>query len=205
MNINTKQILTIMTTKEALTQIKSLLSKFSDSTPQKFELVEDKLSDGTVVFYDLSTKEIYVAGEGGEKVPAPVGEHELQSGEIVVVAEEGKIAEIKKKEDAPEVEVEIESAEMPEEKTDVEKEQMKKDIEKMKKDYEEMKKKVEEMSANFETLLNAQKMSTQIIEELAKDPSANPIQKPNTFQQQMKSDREIKFASLQKVFEARKK
>jgi hypothetical protein len=194
-----------MTTKEALIQIKSMLSKFSDNTKQNFELVEDKLADGTIVYYDLSTKEIYVAGEGGEKVPAPVGEHELQTGEIVIVAEEGKISEIKKKEDEPEIEVEVESAEVPAEKTDAEKEEMKKDIEKMKKDYEEMKKKVDEMSANFETLLKSQKMSIDIIEDLAKEPSAKPIQKPNTFHQQLKSEKEIKFQKLQQVFADRKK
>jgi hypothetical protein len=192
-----------MTTKEALTQIKSLLSKFSDNIQEKFELVEDKLADGTIVYYDLTTKEIYVAGEGGEKVAAPVGEHELQSGEIVVVAEEGKIAEIKKKEDEPEVEVEVETAEQ--KPVDEEKETMKKDIEKMKKDYEEMKKKVEEMTANFETLLKAQKMSADLMEEIAKEPSQKPIQKPNTFHQQLKETKETKFVKLQEVFANRKK
>lgn len=204
MNINTKQIFTIMTTKEALTQIKTLLSKFSDNTQEKFELVEDKLADGTIVYYDLTTKEIYVAGEGGEKIAAPVGEHELQSGEIVVVAEEGKIAEIKKKEDDTKVEVEIESAEE-EPKNDDEKEQMKKDIEEMKKNYEDMKKKVEEMTANFETLLKAQKMSADLMEEFAKQPSDKPIQKPNTFHQQIKETKESKYAKLQEVFANRKK
>lgn len=194
-----------MTTKEALKEIKNLFSKFNQVN---FELTEGKLVDGTIVYYDLATKEIYVAGADGAKVPAPVGEHELETGEIVIVTEEGKIAEIKKKEDEPKVEVEVEAAEeepKDEEKKDDDKEQMKKDIEEMKKNYEEMKKKVEEMSANFETLLKAQKMSTQIIEDLAKEPSATPIQKPNTFHQELKSSKQDKIASLQKVFEERRK
>jgi hypothetical protein len=194
-----------MTTKEALLQIKTLLSKFSDNTQAKFELVEDKLADGTIVYYDLSTKEIYVVGEGGEKVPAPVGEHELQTGEIVIVAEEGKIAEIKKKEDKPEVEVEIETAEVKEEEVAAKDEELKKEVEKLKKDYEEMKKKVEEMSTNFETLLNAQKLSADLMEQIATEPSGKPIQKPNTFHQQLKSDKDVKFAKLQEVFANRKK
>jgi predicted transcriptional regulator YdeE len=84
----------IMTTKDALKEIKNLFAKFND---EKFELTEGKLVDGTIVYYDLNTKEIYVAGADGEKVPAPVGEHELETGEIVIVTEEGKISEVKKK------------------------------------------------------------------------------------------------------------
>jgi hypothetical protein len=193
-----------MTTKEALKEIKNLFSKFNQ---ENFELVEGKLVDGTIVYYDLSTKEIYVAGPDGEKVPAPVGEHELETGEIVIVVEEGKISEVKKKEDEPTVEVEVEASTEEEDlkdKVDEDKEQMKNDIEEMKKKYEEMKKKVEEMSANFETLLKAQKMSTDIIEVLAKEPSAEPIQKPNTFHKQLKTDKENKLNALQKVFEQRK-
>jgi len=184
-----------------------MLSKFSDNTQEKFELVEDKLSDGTIVYYDINTKEIYVVGEGGEKVPAPVGEHELQSGEIVVVAEEGKIAEIKKKEDKPEVEIEVESSEevVVEEKVDEEKEKMKKDIEEMKKKFEDYKKKVDEMSANFETLLKSQKMSAIVLEELAKDSSSQPIQKPNTFHKELKTEKENRIAKLQSVFASIKK
>jgi hypothetical protein len=194
-----------MTTKEALIEIKNVLSKFTTTKQEKFELVEDKLADGTIVYYDLSTKEIYVVGEGGEKVPAPVGEHELSSGDIVVVTEEGKIAEVKSKEDKPSVEIEVESAEDEIPAKDEEKEKMKQDIEQMKKDYEEMKKKVEEMSANFETLLKAQKMSTDIIEQLAKEPSDKPIHKTNTFHTELKSGKEEKMAKLQKVFADRKK
>lgn len=188
-----------MTTKEALKEIKNLFSKFNQ---ENFELTEGKLIDGTVVYYDLTTKEIYVAGADGEKVPAPIGEHELETGEIVIVTEEGKIAEVKKKDDETTVEVEVEASS---ENVDEEKKKMQDDIEEMKKNYEEMKKKVEEMSANFETLLKAQKMSTDIIETLAKEPSAQPIQKPNTFHQELKSDKEIKFAKLQQVFASRKK
>jgi hypothetical protein len=187
-----------MTTKEALKEIKSLFSKFNQ---ENFELTEGKLVDGTIVYYDLSTKEIYVAGADGEKVPAPIGEHELETGEIVIVTEEGKISEIKKKEDEPSVEIEVEASS---EKTNEDAEQLKKDMEEMKQKYEDMKKKVDEMSANFETLLQAQKMSTDIIETLAKEPSAQPIQKPNTFHQELKSNKENKLSQLQKVFEQRK-
>ena len=84
-----------MNAKEALVQIKSLL--FSEAEKKAtFAMVEGKLVDGTKVSYDLETSEIYVIGEDGEQVPAPVGEHQLESGEIVIVTEAGKIAEVKK-------------------------------------------------------------------------------------------------------------
>lgn len=195
-----------MSPKEALKEIRNLFTTFSETDKKEFALTEGKLVDGTVVYYDIETKEIYVAGADGEKVPAPVGEHELETGEIVVVTEEGKISEIKKKEDEPTVEVEVEAAEeeKADESKDADKEEMKKDIEEMKKNYEEMKKKMDEMSANFETLLKTQKMSADIIEVLAKEPSAEAIQKPNTFHTQLKSDKISRVDALQKVFEQRK-
>jgi hypothetical protein len=51
--------------------------------------------------------EVFVVS-GEERVPAPVGEHKLEDGRILVVVEEGLIAEIKEAEGEPAVEVEVE-------------------------------------------------------------------------------------------------
>ena len=53
-------------------------------------------------------KSVFVVTENGDKVPAPIGEHELEDGRILVITEEGMIAEIK---DAmvEEVETEVET------------------------------------------------------------------------------------------------
>jgi hypothetical protein len=51
--------------------------------------------------------EVFVLS-GEERVPAPVGEHKLEDGRILVVVEEGMIAEIKEAEGEPAVEVEVE-------------------------------------------------------------------------------------------------
>jgi hypothetical protein len=51
--------------------------------------------------------EVFVLS-GEERVPAPVGEHKLEDGRILVVVEEGLIAEIKEAEGEPAVEVEVE-------------------------------------------------------------------------------------------------
>jgi hypothetical protein len=51
--------------------------------------------------------EVFVVS-GEDRVPAPVGEHKLEDGRILVVVEEGMIAEIKEAEGEPAVEVEVE-------------------------------------------------------------------------------------------------
>ena len=38
---------------------------------------------------------VFLVGEDGEKVPAPVGEHELEDGRMLIITEEGIIAEIR--------------------------------------------------------------------------------------------------------------
>ena len=55
---------------------------------------------------------VMIVAENGNKVPAPVEEHELEDGRILVITEEGKIAEIKdamvEEVKTPEAEVEVE-------------------------------------------------------------------------------------------------
>lgn len=55
---------------------------------------------------------VMIVAENGDKVPAPVGEHELEDGRILVITEEGKIAEIKdamvEEVETPEAGVEVE-------------------------------------------------------------------------------------------------
>ena len=56
-------------------------------------------------------KSVFIVAENGDKVAAPIGEHELEDGRILVITEEGMIAEIKEamlEEETPEAEVEVE-------------------------------------------------------------------------------------------------
>ena len=62
---------------------------------------------------------VMIVAENGDKVPAPIGEHELEDGRILVITEEGIIAEIKEamveevdSETGVEVEVEMTTEEM---------------------------------------------------------------------------------------------
>ena len=55
---------------------------------------------------------VMIVAENGDKVPAPIGEHELEDGRILVITEEGIIAEIKEamaeEVETPESEIEVE-------------------------------------------------------------------------------------------------
>jgi len=66
----------------------------SGETAAPVKMMEAKLKDGTIV-------EVTELAVGGivtiEGVPAPVGEHELESGDVIVVGDNGAIMEIKPK------------------------------------------------------------------------------------------------------------
>jgi hypothetical protein len=193
-----------MNAKEALVEIKKLL--FSEAEKQaSFALVEGKLVDGTVVAYDLEAGSIFVIGEDGAQIPAPIGEHQLESGEIVVVLEEGKIAEVKKAEEEPKIEVEIEAAaEVPAEEDPKKDEAMAKveqamgDLEKK---VEELTAKVKAMEEKAEEVKEAVKMSAVVLESLAKEPSDKPITSPNQFAKQLKVEKSDRYTNLQSAFQ----
>ena len=106
------------------------------------ELEERKLENGTVVEAESFAKgqEIFIVTED-EKVAMPVGEYILESGELVVVEEEGVIADVREVSDeAPEKE-EVEA----EEKSEEEKEDLYKFYEELKDRVSDLEKVVEEM------------------------------------------------------------
>jgi len=94
---------------EAIKKIRLALGM--DMPTQEFK--EAKLADGvTIVTWEgeLEGAELMVVSEEG-KIPAPDGEHTLESGEVVTVAE-GKVTSVTPaKEDEVEVEVELEKTE----------------------------------------------------------------------------------------------
>lgn len=96
---------------EKLPEIKKLL--FSETTEEAF--VDAKLIDGTIIRYESLEigAALSVVGEDGEIVPAPDGQHELESGEVVRT-EEGVIVEVLEPE-AEEVEEEAKDEEKEEE------------------------------------------------------------------------------------------
>ena len=101
-----------------LPEIKKLL--FSETTEEAF--VDAKLVDGTIVRVEPALEigaSVAVVGEDGEVVPAPDGEHELESGEVVRT-EGGVIVEIMTPEPVEEEAEEVEEEMASEEKFDSE-------------------------------------------------------------------------------------
>ena len=190
-----------MNAKDALVEIKKLL--FSEAEKQAaFALVEGKLVDGTMVAYDLEAGDIFVIGEDGAQIPAPVGEHQLESGEVVVVLEEGKIAEVKQAEAKIEVEIEA-SEEMPveEPKKDEAMAKVEQAMGDLEKKVEELTAKVKAMEEKAEEVKEAVKMSAVVLESLAKEPSDKAITSPNQFAKQMKVEKSDRYNSLQNAFQ----
>ena len=81
------------------------------------KLEQMKLADGTTVLEADSfapEMEVFVVTEDEQKIPVPVGEYEMEDGRILVVLEEGLIAEVKEmteeEEEVAEVPVEEEVA-----------------------------------------------------------------------------------------------
>jgi len=81
------------------------------------KLEQMKLTDGVSVLEADAFEagnEVFIVTEDDQRIAVPVGEYDLENGMVLVVVEEGMIAEIKEKEeeedeaDEEEVEVEVE-------------------------------------------------------------------------------------------------
>lgn len=130
---------------------------------EKVELAQAKLENGTVLEAEAfeAGNEIFIVSED-ERVAVPVGEYEMEDGKILVVAEEGLIAEIKDAESEEEVEQEDLGYVTKEELAEVVS---------MIEEIKAMIEKKEEMSEEVETT-NVEE--TELSEELSQ-PAAEPI------------------------------
>ena len=103
-----------MNTNDMISKIKEVVG-----LSEEVKLEQQTLENGTVLEADSfeAGKEIFIVTED-EKVAVPVGEYQMEDGRILVVAEEGLIAEIKAEEEEKEEEV-IEEVEAEEEKEEM--------------------------------------------------------------------------------------
>ena len=145
-----------MNTNQILNKVRTLLG-------MEVVLETMKLDDNITVIEAESFEagnEVVVVTEDEQKIPLPVGSYNLEDGRVLVVAEEGLIAEVKEKEEeAPEVEVEVEvpaeEAPMEEEMSTEPTQTIKKTIESVVKEtffaeMEALKKENEELKAKLE-------------------------------------------------------
>jgi hypothetical protein len=140
---------------------------------EKVELATAKLENGTVLEAEAfeAGNEIFIVTED-DKVALPVGDYTLEDGKMLVVAEEGIIAEIKDldEEEAP-ADEEVEAEEEKEDLGYVTKEELAEAVSEIKAMIEDMKK--EEMSEETEVELS-EELPTEVKEELS-EPAAEPI------------------------------
>ena len=160
---------------EMLKEIKSLLGIELSAEVEvqaeetKVELAQMTLENGTVLEAEefAAGQEVFIITEE-DRIALPVGEYELEDGQILVVEEEGLIADIKAEE--AEVEVEVEAAE--EEMGYVNKEEFAAAI-------DEIKAMIEEVKAGMkdkEEMAQVQaEVEAQVKEELSATPAAAPL------------------------------
>ncbi len=144
---------------------------------QVVELAQAKLDNGTVLEAEAfeSGKEIFILTDD-EKVAVPVGEYQMEDGQILVVEEEGLIAEIKKAEAKEEEEVEAseEVSEESLEETETELEEVEAEYA-TKEELAEVKSMLEEIKAMIEKKEEMSEVEEQVKEELSETPATEAI------------------------------
>ena len=168
-----------MNTNDMISKIKDVLN-----LSEEVKLEQQALENGTVLEADAfeAGNEVFIVTED-EKVAVPVGEYELEDGKILVVAEEGLIAEIKEAgaEEAPEEEVEATEDVVLEEE---EKEEMGYAT---KEELAEVKSMIEEIKAMLEPKedLSADELGNLVTEELCKHEKVELSEVPEEVQAEL--------------------
>jgi hypothetical protein len=134
---------------------------------QVVELAQAKLENGTVLEAEAfeSGKEVFILTDD-EKVAVPVGEYQMEDGQILVVSEEGIIGEIKS---AEQEEEEVEASEEVEELEEVEAEYATKE------ELAEVRSLVEEIKQMIEKKEEMSEVEEQVKEELSETPATEAI------------------------------
>lgn len=160
-----------MNTNDMISKIKEVLN-----LSEEVKLEQQTLENGTVLEAEAfeAGNEIFIVTED-EKVAVPVGEYEMEDGRILVVAEEGLIAEIKTGEEE-EVE-EVEAKEDEEEKMEYA----------TKEELAEVKEMIEEIKAMLEPKeeMSADDLGNLMTEELAKHDKVELSEVPEEVQEEL--------------------
>lgn len=165
-----------MKSQETLGKIMELLN-----LQDEVKLESMKLENGTTIEAEAfeANQEVFIITEDEEKIALPVGEYTMEDGRILVVAEEGVIAEMRDaaEEEAPEeapateeVVEEVEQAEEEKEMSYATKEELSAAVEEMKAMIEEIK---AMMSPKEEEM--AEEVKEEEVEMSSDEPAAKPI------------------------------
>ena len=142
---------------------------------QVVELAQAKLENGTVLEAEAfeSGKEIFILTDD-EKVAVPVGEYQMEDGQILVVSEEGIIGEIKKAEAKEEEEVEASEEVSEELESETELEEVEAEYA-TKEELAEVRSLVEEIKQMIEKKEEMSEVEEQVKEELSETPATEAI------------------------------
>ena len=189
-----------MKSQETLGKIMELLN-----LQDEVKLESMKLENGTTIEAEAfeANQEVFIVTEEDEKIALPIGEYTLEDGRILVVAEEGIIAEVNEAgepeaEEAPATEVEeVEQAEEEQEMSYATKEELSAAV-------EEMKAMIEEIKAMMSP--KEEEMAEEVKEEVdlsADEPAAKPIKhSPDTKPADMhKFSKGAKKDTLSRIFD----
>ena len=185
----------------------SILNKVRELLGMEVKLEQRKLEDGvTIIEADefAPENEVVIITEDEQRIPLPIGEYKMEDGMILVVTEEGLIAEIKEEAAEEEEEVIEEEAkkdyEEKEEEMADESKPVKKVVESIVKEtffneIETLKKENEELKAKLENLSKVETEETK--EEVVEDEKTelstedlDPAVKPISFNPENKEVRE---------------
>jgi hypothetical protein len=169
----------------------TILNKVREILGMEVKLEQRKLDDKVTVIEAESFEqgeEVMIITEDEQKIALPIGEYKMESGEILVVAEEGIISELKEaeeevveeevKEEVIEEEVEAATEESKPIKKTVEsivKETFFSDMEKLKKENEELKSQLQELSKEEVKETESETITEEVNEEVelsAEEPKA---------------------------------
>jgi hypothetical protein len=170
----------IMTTLEAINKIKQMFAEAGElpSAMPLQSMAEYTLKSGAKVMIDKFEVggKVTLVDEGGNEVPAPVGDHELIDGSVITLDDNSIITAIK----VPEVEL----PEVPEVEISVESKKVEEDM--MKKKIEEMQKQLDEIKMGYDAKLASQEAKfskgmsdiSDVLVQLLNTPSANATEAP---------------------------
>ena len=157
-----------MNTNDMISKIKEVVG-----LSEEVKLEQQTLENGTVLEAEAfeAGKEIFIVTED-EKVAVPVGKYEMEDGRMLVVAEEGIIAEIKAEE---------------EEKEEVEAKEEKEEMYATKRELAEVKEMIEEIKAMLEPKeeMSADDLGNLMTEELAKHEKTELSEVPEEVQEEL--------------------
>ena len=189
-----------MKSKETLSQIMELLN-----LQDEIKLESMKLDNGTVIEAEAfeANQEVFIVTED-EKIDLHVGEYTLEDGRMLVVAEEGVIAEVRDASEEAPAEAPAEEAPAEEEVEQAEEEMSYATKEELSAAVEEMKAMIEEIKAMMSP--KEEDMSEEVAEEVdlsSNEPAAKPIKhSPDTKPSEMhKFAKGAKGDTLSRIFQ----